>query len=39
MKKGAACLLESDERVEPGKAALRWFLAPKQLRAMGGADA
>lgn len=39
MKKGAACLLECDELVKPGQATLRWFLAPKQLRAMGGADA
>lgn len=39
MKKGAACLLEFDELVEPGRATLRWFLAPKHLRAMGGADA
>ena len=39
MKKGAACLLEFDDSVEPGKAVLRWFLAPKQLRTIGGSHA
>jgi len=39
MKKGAACLLEFDGGAEPGKAILRWFLAPKQLRAIGGSHA
>lgn len=38
MKKGATCLLEVDEEVEPGTALLRWLLSPKQLRALG-ADA
>lgn len=39
MKKGAACLLEFDADVEPGKAVLRWFLAPKHLRAIGDSHA
>ena len=39
MKKGATCLLEFEEDVKPGKAILRWFLSPKQLRAIGGANA
>ena len=39
MKKGAVCLLEFDADVKPGMAVLRWFLAPKQLRAIGGARA
>ncbi|MDH3455558.1 MAG: phosphohistidine phosphatase SixA [Gemmatimonadota bacterium] len=36
MKKGAVCLLEVDEEVEPGQAMLRWLLSPKVLRALGG---
>jgi phosphohistidine phosphatase len=39
LKKGAVCLLEFDAPVEPGAATLRWFLAPKQLRAIGDAGA
>lgn len=37
-KKGAACLLEFEGRIAPGEAELRWLLAPKQLRALGGDD-
>jgi phosphohistidine phosphatase len=36
LKKGAACLLEFDEDVGPGKATLRWALTPGQLRRLGG---
>lgn len=36
-KKGGACLLEFPAGIEPGRAALRWHLAPAQLRALGGA--
>lgn len=35
-KKGAACLLEFPEGVEPGRATLIWLLAPGQLRRLGG---
>lgn len=35
MKKGAVCLLEC-ERPGPGECTLRWLLAPKQLRVLGG---
>lgn len=35
LKKGAACLLRFDGDVGPGKAALRWALAPAQLRRLG----
>jgi phosphohistidine phosphatase len=33
-KKGGACLLKIDERVEPGSALLQWHLTPSQLRAL-----
>jgi phosphohistidine phosphatase len=36
-KKGGACLLEFTDGIDPGRAALRWHLAPAQLRALGGA--
>jgi len=39
MKKGAVCLLEFEGEVKAGAAVLRWLLAPKQLRAIGGSDA
>lgn len=39
MKKGAVCLLEFDGAVAAGDAVLRWFLAPKHLRAIGAARA
>ena len=32
MKKGAACLVEFTEAVEPSSACLRWLLAPQQSR-------
>ncbi len=38
-KKGAACLLEFEGKIGPGEADLRWLLAPKHLRALGGDDA
>jgi phosphohistidine phosphatase len=34
-KKGAACLLEFEDDVRPGKAKLLWSLRPGQLRAVG----
>ena len=36
-KKGGACLLEFPEGIDPGRAVLRWHLAPSQLRTLGGA--
>jgi len=33
--KGGACLLELDERAEPGRATLLWLLRPGQLRSLG----
>ena len=36
-KKGGACLLEFPAGIDPGRAVLRWHLAPAQLRALGGA--
>jgi len=38
-KKGAACLLEFEGKIGPGEAELRWLLAPKHLRVLGGDDA
>jgi phosphohistidine phosphatase len=35
-KKGGACLLEFPHDIEPGRAVLRWHLAPAQLRVLGG---
>ena len=35
-KKGGACLLEFPTEIEPGRAVLRWHLAPAQLRVLGG---
>jgi len=35
-KKGAACLLVVEGRVQAGAATLRWHLAPRQLRVLGG---
>ncbi|MGD8726783.1 MAG: phosphohistidine phosphatase SixA [Gemmatimonadales bacterium] len=39
MKKGAVCQLEFADAVEPGRAVLRWLLAPKHLRSLGRDDA
>ena len=39
MKKGAACLIEFTGDVEPGAGGLRWLLAPKHLRLLGGGSA
>jgi len=36
LKKGGACLLELEQQVRPGRARLRWSLAPGQLRRLGG---
>ncbi len=38
-RKGAACLLEFTGNVGRGTATLDWFLGPKHLRRIGGADA
>jgi len=38
VKKGSALLLELPDGPRPGSASLCWFLAPAQLRSMGGAD-
>jgi phosphohistidine phosphatase len=35
LKKGAACLLRFQSRPAPGRATLRWALAPAQLRRVG----
>ena len=35
LKKGGACLLEVPTQVRPGRARLRWMLAPAQLRRLG----
>ena len=35
MKKGAACLLEFERDVKPGRAKLLWLLKPSQLRDLG----
>jgi len=35
LKKGGACLLECEQQVRPGRARLRWLLAPGQLRVLG----
>jgi phosphohistidine phosphatase len=34
-KKGGACLLEFPDVIDPGRAVLRWHLAPSHLRAIG----
>ena len=34
-KKGGACLIRFDGTVKPGEGALRWWLMPMQLRALG----
>jgi phosphohistidine phosphatase len=34
-KKGGACLLEFPDAIDPGRAVLRWHLAPSHLRAIG----
>jgi phosphohistidine phosphatase len=39
LKKGAACLLEFADRPAAGTGVLRWALAPKQLRLIGGGGA
>ncbi len=39
MKKGAVCLVECPGKPAAGEALLRWSLAPKQLRLLGGARA
>ncbi|MDO8357650.1 MAG: histidine phosphatase family protein [Nitrospirota bacterium] len=36
LKKAGACLIELFAPVKPGRGALRWWLTPGQLRAMGG---
>jgi phosphohistidine phosphatase len=37
-KKAGACLLEVTVPVKPGKALLRWWMGPAQLRALGKSD-
>ena len=39
MKKGAVCLLEFSGKPAAGEAILRWSVAPRQLRMLGGAGA
>ncbi len=39
LKKGSVCLLEFADRPAAGEGLLRWVLAPKQLRLIGGGDA
>lgn len=39
LKKGSACLVEFADRPAAGAGVLRWALAPKQLRALGGGGA
>jgi hypothetical protein len=36
LKKGAACLLEFDGKLESGSGRLVWSIAPSQLRAIAG---
>lgn len=35
-KKGGACLVALNGQVTPGRGRLKWFLAPRQLRQLGG---
>jgi phosphohistidine phosphatase len=38
LKKGAACLLQFDQEVRPGKGKMLWAMRPGQLRKMCGAE-